>query len=98
MKFLENFNTFNENQFGAASLNSNKHNSPYIKNYGESYPMNKLNIGDIITWLGTPYYIISNSDSIIKLSKTLNGPSLPNNKGVLDITEFTNKCCIQKDY
>jgi len=96
MKFLENFNTFNENQFGVAALNSDRFNSPYIKNYGESYPMDKISVGDEITWLGSPYYVIENDGSILKLSKTLNGPPLVGRKPI-DITEFTNKCCIQKD-
>ncbi len=92
MKHLIDFETYNENLFGHDKFNSDKEESPFLKNYGEEYPMDKINVGMELTYKGTTYYVISNDGKTIELSSVENGTV----EHKINNIEFINKCCIRR--
>ena len=77
--------------FGSPALDSINDKSPFSKNYGEKYPLNKIEIGTLIVYKGTPYYVVSNNG---KLGLSLEKDGII--KYTIDQTEFDNKCCINR--
>ena len=85
--------TFNEtNNYGFGGHDSFRDNSPFIKNYGEDFPIDRIGIGQIICYKGTDYNVEENNGNILQL-RTIGG----NRVETVDNFEFKNKCCIRKE-
>ena len=54
-------------------MNSTNPNSPFLKNYGESFPLSQLKKGDKVTYYGTQMYVIVPDEYVIILHKDPNG-------------------------
>lgn len=92
MKYLKKF----ENNFGFRGLDSSNGNSPFIKNYGEEYPINKVNIGDKIVFTGTTYYVIDKSD--VSLDIAIDREEKDSKKiRKINVVQFNNKAAIRKE-
>jgi hypothetical protein len=82
LKYIKEYNAFGHEQY-----NSDMQGSPFAKNYGEEYPMDKVKIDQIVSYKGKSSEVIKNDGNIITLSdgRTINKQ------------EFVNKCCIRKE-
>jgi len=79
-----------------AHMNSTNPNSPFLKNYGESFPLSQLKKGDKVTYYGTQMYVFPSHDICITLHKDPNGDPADGTK--VNQNMFKEKGAILRNY
>lgn len=71
---MKHLKKFEDSSYGWRGLDAHHSNSPFIKNFGEEYPIQNLKPGQKIVYAAGTYYVLSVDEVIINLSKTPDGP------------------------
>ena len=77
-------------------LDSSNPHSPFLKNYGESFPLSQLKKGDRVTYIGQKMYVIVPDEYVIVLHKDPNGD--PSEGTRVNQNMFREKGAILRNY
>jgi len=77
-------------------MNSTNPYSPFLKNYGEPFPLSQLKKGDKVTYYGSQMYVIVPDEYVIVLHKDPNGDPLDGTR--VNQNMFREKGAILRNY
>jgi hypothetical protein len=76
------------------SMNASDPNSPFVKNFGEFFPIGDLMKGDAVTYMGKKMYVIVPGEDTVVLHEDPNGESSTGK--MVNQNMFTEKGAISK--